>query len=604
MTSLRARLLFGIVAANVTALSALALVVVRDIDRRAEVEAQRRQSYRDQIVERATREFETILGELDFTELDSTRGDSTSFFKDVLERSHWSLVRDAFIVSAPKYVDEYPIRSKIELNPLGAPDEESELLRENARRDMALVYKDEKHITRNDVVVVPLYAGSDRSNLRNLRSAAFDVANSAGRLVSARSNIVASRRPTMRSPAYQRWLTRAFWLAPEWKSFASASDEALDPRDWNELRFEARRLQDELEQGERQRKPWGAAYIRVDVPKLPEPGSSIDVSVIALALGGATLLAIASLWLLLRRLVLEPLSRVSAAAVTVASGALETRLAPTGDTPEIDALIANFNQMTAELAESRGALERRVDEALGKLRDSEKRLVLNERLAAMGTLAAGIAHEINNPLGGTLNALATLKRRMTKVREQEADPATVRYLELIEGGLGRMRDVVERVLRFSRTRRAITPLARILDDSVWFVRHRVREMQATLHVEVAEDLAVDGDRAALGQVFLNLLVNALDSLTGEVRDVKVEGFAEGALAIVRVTDTGCGMSAEQSARAFEYFYTTKVTGTGLGLSIAHQIIAEHGGTIHLTSVPGQGTRFEVRLPLAGRNAAP
>lgn len=562
MTSLRAKLLLGIVVANVTALSALGFVVFRDLARRARQEESERALYRADVVADAKVTFEAFFRTIDFNELDVDPLDSTTYFRWILAQPYWSLLRDALIVKSPTSSSGDSIVSgQIELNPLGAPDLESEALRENALKWMAEVYRDGESMQRDDdIVVIPVYAGGSVTSLRRLRTITRQIVDSAPGLVD-------------NSP------------------FPTESD-------WAMAQFGMRALRDEVAAISEAREPWGAAYLRVQVPSPPSSGSGIDFTVIALAIGGATVIAIASLWLLLRRLVLEPLGNVSTAAVAVAGGSLETRLQPTGDSPEMDALIANFNRMTAELAEARGALERRVEEALARVRAGEKQLARNERLAAMGTLAAGVAHEINNPLGGMMNAVATLKRKSS------GDDTQNRYIGLIESGLARVRDVVDRVLRFApgRRRAVRTTLSAVVDDAVSFVRHRAREHAVEFEVAVEPELVFEGDGPALGQVFLNLALNAIDAFDGRAetapRRVSIRGRRLGDLAIVEFEDNGCGMTDEQKTHAFDVFFTTKAQGTGIGLAIAHQIVTEHGGTIAIDSAVGVGTRFEIRLPLA------
>lgn len=565
MRTLRASLLLGIVAANVTAFSALAVVIVRDGDRRDRAEWAARSEVRDDFVELVAGIFVAFLREIDFDEFDSTAPAGGGFMKRVLALEPWAYVRDAYLTDKPYRHGELVVPGKIELNPIGAPDPESEAIRGDALRLMATAFEEGLPQRSGDVVVIPLFEGGVQSDLARLRRAAEEIAQSAYNVLDG------TRR------------------------------ELLDA-DLLKLSFAADQVTAQIGEAARvdpTRRPWGAVYLRVNVPPGRAVDSSLDVPIVALALGGATLVAVASLWLLLRRLVIAPLEQVSDAAVAVAGGALATRLEPTGDSIEIDAFIANFNRMTAELAESRGALERRVEEALAKVQQSEKRLAVNERLAAMGTLAAGIAHEINNPLGGMLNAVSTLKRRAEREDQK-------RYLSLVEDGLSRIREVVERMLRYSpsRTKRGVFSLVTIVEDAARFVRHKLHERGVTLETEVGADLRIDGEPSALGQVFLNLFLNAIDAMegTGKIKSIRAVAVRDGEHAVVTVQDTGKGMNEEQRVHAFDLFFTTKATGTGIGLAIVHQIVSQHGGAISLKSEPGVGTEFEIRLPLAKEDA--
>ncbi len=347
------------------------------------------------------------------------------------------------------------------------------------------------------------------------------------------------------------------------------------------------------------KRPWGAAYIRVDVPSLDQAPESLSLGFVAVAILLPTLIAVCLTIALLHFLALRPLQNISAGAVRVTEGRLDEPVPASGHDDEIDALVRTFNAMMNEIQQARSALEERVEQALLQSRTAEKRLLLSERLAAMGTLAAGIAHEINNPVGGMLNAVRSLRRKHVN------DPDAERYLGLVEDGLTRVRDVVARVLRFSPARRPSGPvhLAGVIADATRFVQHRLNERGIELSVSVGRDLVTVGDAAALGQVFLNLISNAIDALERAPRPpgaIRVEAErANGSIAIT-VNDNGKGMDESQRARCFDLFFTTKEAGagTGLGLAIVHQIVTEHGGTITVESAPELGTTFRLQLKSA------
>jgi len=345
------------------------------------------------------------------------------------------------------------------------------------------------------------------------------------------------------------------------------------------------------------REQWGAAYVRVVLPSLPAAPTSLSLGVVALALGGATVAAMGFVFLLMHILILQPLGRISEGALRVSRGDFGSPVEPTGRGDEIDALIVAFNSMMAEIGQKREALEQQVDEVVERMRLTERRLVLTDRLAAMGTLAAGIAHEINNPVGGMLNAVAALRRK------DDLPERSRRYLGLVEDGLARIRDLVQRVLRFSPGRSHLeqVQIREVLEDAARFVRHRLQEARVQLDLEVEPSLSLRADRAALGQVFLNLLLNAVHAMEGEIRRIEVHASKEDRMVLIRVRDTGRGMTAEERGQAFNLFYTTREagSGTGLGLSIVHQIITEHGGSVAIESAPGAGTEIQVRLPQGG-----
>ena len=348
-----------------------------------------------------------------------------------------------------------------------------------------------------------------------------------------------------------------------------------------------------VKDGERLR--WGAAYVRVEVPPPPEEQGGLGIKTVALALGGATLAAMGLVFLLMHLLVLNPLGRISEGAVRVSDGDYSSPVQVTGRGDEIDSLILTFNGMMAEIGQKREALEHQVDEVVERMRLTEKRLVLTDRLAAMGTLAAGIAHEINNPLGGMLNAVAALRRR------GGLPESTLKYLSLVEDGLSRIRDVVQRVLRFSPGRQVTghVRLGEVVQDAVRFIGYRLRQADAALEVDLEPGLVVQGDPAALGQVFLNLLLNATHAMHEGTRKIRIVARREEDEVSIRVVDSGRGMTPEQRSQAFNLFYTTREAGqgTGLGLSIVHQIITDHRGSVAIESEVGSGTEILIRLPV-------
>jgi signal transduction histidine kinase len=222
-------------------------------------------------------------------------------------------------------------------------------------------------------------------------------------------------------------------------------------------------------------------------------------------------------------------------------------------------------------------------------------------------MLSGVAHELNNPLSNISTSTQILAEEFG-----QADPAYQRELvEQIDSETDRARQIVRALLDFAPERafrRESVPLQPLLQDTLRLFAGQVPDGVRVV-LEVAGDITVDADRPRLQQVFLNLFRNAVEAMPagGEltVRAAAAEAAQAGrrrpggrALVEVEVRDTGSGIAAEALPRIFDPFFSTKDVGkgTGLGLFVAHQIVSEHGGSIAAQSVPGQGTRFTVRLP--------
>jgi signal transduction histidine kinase len=236
-------------------------------------------------------------------------------------------------------------------------------------------------------------------------------------------------------------------------------------------------------------------------------------------------------------------------------------------------------------------------EAQLRLRDAAVRAAENERLAATGLLTSGFAHEVRNPLNGLMNALLPLRDAVLGAQQDTATAGAM--IEIIEECGTRIRYLAESLLSFVRTSDKPVPVK--LDTSI----------ESTLNVlgwKVPKDVVVErdyrcdvpvmGDPGSLNQVWVNLLDNALRAVGNSGR-VTVSTERDGDMAVVAVTDTGVGIKPEDMERLFQPFFSTRAAGegTGLGLALCRKIILRHGGTIHLKSEYGKGTRSEVRLPL-------
>jgi PAS domain S-box-containing protein len=255
------------------------------------------------------------------------------------------------------------------------------------------------------------------------------------------------------------------------------------------------------------------------------------------------------------------------------------------------------------------------------LRQSEARLVEADRLASIGALAAGVAHEINNPLSYVLLNLDMVIRDLTSAAPHQGGDGAggegARFAEIVarlreaRAGVDRVGHIVQDLKAFSRVdtdRRGLIDVRRVLDETIDLasneIRHRARLVRAYGEVPM-----VSASASRLSQVFLNLLVNAAQSMSegeAEQNEIRVGAAVDGGgRVVVEVADTGSGMTPEVLARIFDPFFTTKPAGvgTGLGLSICHGIISSLGGAITVQSRVGEGTTFRVALPPADEKAA-
>jgi PAS domain S-box-containing protein len=230
-----------------------------------------------------------------------------------------------------------------------------------------------------------------------------------------------------------------------------------------------------------------------------------------------------------------------------------------------------------------------------ELRELENRTRLAERLAAVGTLSAGLAHEIRNPLNSARLQLHLLERRL---RKRSEDATLLQPIGLVQNEIERLSHLVQEFLDFARPsvlRVEDTDLHEVVKRVVELERHAASEHHVAIHVSSpAGPTPVTADRAKVQQVVLNLLRNAIEAV-GENGDVFVDVEYDERGGVVRIRDTGPGIAEEAMGHIFEPFFSTKAMGTGLGMAICHSLVAQHGGTIRVDSDAG-GATFAVTFP--------
>lgn len=282
--------------------------------------------------------------------------------------------------------------------------------------------------------------------------------------------------------------------------------------------------------------------------------------------------------------IFRPLGIIRKATEDIARGRFR-RIEVVNTRDEMQQMMEAFNTMVTEL-------ERRQDQ-----------LVQSQKLSSIGTLTAGIAHQLNNPLN---NISTSCQIAMDDF--DAGDPEMIkRMLRNIQQETYRARDVVQGLLEFSRTREfALRPasLHETVERAVKLVRSQV-PAPITIEVDIPDELILPMDVQRLQEVLLNMLINAAQAIKGEGRiTISAVGDPEQNETIITVRDTGTGIPDEIKDRLFDPFYTTKEEGqgTGLGLSIAYGIIQQHHGRITVESAPGEGASFHIHLPLSAGEA--
>lgn len=299
-----------------------------------------------------------------------------------------------------------------------------------------------------------------------------------------------------------------------------------------------------------------------------------------------------------------PIRDLEAGVSLLARGDFNLRIeVKSGD--EMESLAQAFNEMTRRLRELYTDLARQVNER-------SRQLVRSERLASVGFLAAGVAHEINNPIAGIAFCAEALESRLkeltllaNKASGQENHPCIVdfaRYLKLIQEEAFRCKNITEKLLDFSRTtehKREAVSLPKLVQSVLDVTAHLQNSKGKKIEIKEEQHASAWINAEEIKSVILNLVVNGLDSMDdGGILTIVIrekDGQAE-----VAIKDTGIGMNQEVLENIFEPFFTQNRTGkgTGLGLTISHKIIQQHGGEIEATSEGmGRGSAFTIRLPL-------
>ena len=341
--------------------------------------------------------------------------------------------------------------------------------------------------------------------------------------------------------------------------------------------------------------------------------------------------------ILLVNVFIKPVKRLVQATERVASGDLSQMVEVTAQ-DEIGTLASSFNKMITSLKESREEIEeynqtlenkvkertaelektnRELKDALKSLKEAQSQLIQVEKMVAVGQLAAGVAHELNNPLGGILGysqfALEKISQKPISQFDEKDTECFLQYLTDIEQQTKRCRAIIQSLLKFSRSslKEEFEPVNvnTVLSETFVFLRHQVEKNKVRLVEELAESLPqINGHPSQLQQVFTNLILNAVQAMpAGGTLTIRSKMQEDHQAVEVSFTDTGVGITKENLDKIFEPFVTTKKVGegTGLGLSVSYGLIKNHGGEIKVKSIKDQGTTFTVSLPIQrGKSPSP
>jgi two-component system NtrC family sensor kinase len=308
--------------------------------------------------------------------------------------------------------------------------------------------------------------------------------------------------------------------------------------------------------------------------------------------------------------IMLPVDKMVAATRNIAAGRFDQEVQSSPEHGEIALLADSFNtmlkslrQMRSDLEEWGRTLEEKVKQRSAELGVMQARVAQSERLASLGILAAGVAHEINNPLGAIM-ALTAL------TLEDVEDAPSRENLQVVLKQTERCRDIVKGLLQFSRHSKVNPELAdlnRILHDTLSLLTKQAQFLNITVAMNCDPQLPpVMADKSELQQVFMNILINAVQAMRerGTITIIARQNAPDSSVEIL-ISDTGCGVPPDKIGQLFHPFFTTKESGqgTGLGLSIAYGIITSHHGSISVESEVGKGTTFKIRLPTASAATA-
>lgn len=324
---------------------------------------------------------------------------------------------------------------------------------------------------------------------------------------------------------------------------------------------------------------------------------------IGIALGVIIMIIIVAI--LLTGKISKPLKKLEEVAVKITSGDYKAEFPIKTKAPrEIESLARSLNTMAKQLEKENieletwaDKLEQKVEERTEQLKLIHGQLFRSEKLASIGKLAAGVAHEINNPLTGVLTNASLL------LEDLSDDDPSKEEVKVIVSETIRCREIVKRLLDFARQtkpQKKNTDINSLIENIILLVRNQTSFRQVTILKFFDERIPpILADTDQIQQVFINMILNASDAMpTGGTLSITTSLSKDDNYIEVIFSDTGCGIKPQDLNRIFDPFYTTKENGTGLGLAISYGLIERHGGTINVESKLGEGTKFTIKLPVS------
>jgi signal transduction histidine kinase len=355
----------------------------------------------------------------------------------------------------------------------------------------------------------------------------------------------------------------------------------------------------------------GAIRIRLSLADVEEAIAHFQKTVMLFSISTAIVFIVVGSFLLTRYLV-KPLERLIEATEDITEGYVPKQLESTGSN-EIGALSVSLARMSDKLREDKDKIDtyvKSLEESNTQLKQAQDEVIRSEKLSSVGRLAAGVAHEIGNPIGIILGYVEILRQQVSE------GPHTNEPLERLEKEVMRIDTIIRELLSFSRpTTVSLQPIQAnaVIKEATTIISHQKGFQGIKLKLVLDEALpTIMADERLLQQLFINLLINAMDampeggdlSVSTEYRSVSNHGPLDYTLpqdgVTILVSDSGVGIEQKHLEKIFDPFYTTKSPGkgTGLGLSVCHRIIESLGGVIRVQSIPGKGTTFAVILPVS------